>query len=71
MVQTQGAGFANPSRIRSHLQFVMTASSRLRGEHLDAPPTEQLVEKLGDLEGELDSALRRLEAAYEDEVAEL
>lgn len=71
MVQTQGAGFANPSRIRSHLQFVMTASSSQRGEHLDAPPTEQLVERLGDLEGELDGALRRLEAAYGDEVAEL
>ena len=49
----------------------MTAASSQRGEHLDAPPTEQLVERLGDLEGELDAALVRLEAAYGDEVAEL
>ncbi len=71
LVQTRGAGFANPSRIRSHLQFVMTAASSQRGEHLDAPPTEQLVERLSDLETELDAALVSLEAAYADEVAEL
>ena len=71
LVQPRGAGFANPSRIRSHLQFVMTAASSQRGEDLDARPTEQLLERLVDLETELEGALTRLRGVYSDEVAEL
>ena len=71
LVQPDGAGFANPSRIRSHLRFVMTAASSQRGEDLDARPTEQLVERLGDLEAELEQAFTRLRGVYSDEVADL
>ncbi len=71
LVQPRGAGFANPSRIRSHLQFVMTAASSQRGEDLDARPTDQLLERLVDLETELEGALTRLRGVYSDEVAEL
>ena len=71
LVQPRGAGFANPSRIRSHLQFVMTAASSQRGEDLDARPTEQLVERLVDLENELEGALTRLRGVYAEEVADL
>lgn len=71
LVQPRGAGFANPSRIRSHLRFVMTAASSQRGEDLDARPTEQLIERLVDLEVELEGALTRLRGVYADEVEEL
>ena len=71
LVQPRGAGFANPSRIRSHLRFVMTAASSQRGEDLDARPTEQLIERLVDLEAELEGALTRLRGVYSDEVEEL
>lgn len=71
LVQPRGAGFANPSRIRSHLRFVMTAASSQRGEDLDARPTEQLLERLVDLEVALEGALTRLRAVYTDEVGEL
>ena len=71
LVQPRGAGFANPSRIRSHLQFVMTAASSQRGEDLDARPTEQLLERLVDLEVALEGALTRLRGVYTDEVEEL
>ena len=71
LVQPRGAGFANPSRIRSHLRFVMTAASSQRGEDLDARPTEQLIERLVDLEVELEGALTRLRAVYTDEVEDL
>lgn len=71
LVQPRGAGFANPSRIRSHLQFVMTAASAQRGEDLDARPTEQLLERLVDLETELEGALARLRGVYAEEVGEL
>ena len=71
LVQPRGAGFANPSRIRSHLRFVMTAASSQRGEDLDARPTEQLLERLVDLETELEGALARLRGVYADEVGEL
>ena len=71
LVQPRGAGFANPSRIRSHLRFVMTAASSQRGEDLDARPTEQLLERLVDLEVELEGALTRLRGVYSDEVEEL
>lgn len=71
LVQPRGAGFANPSRIRSHLRFVMTAASAQRGEDLDARPTAQLIERLGDLEAELEGALTRLRGVYVEEVGEL
>ena len=71
LVQPRGAGFANPSRIHGHLQFVMTAASSQRGEDLDARPTGQLLERLVDLETELEEALSRLRGVYAGEVAEL
>lgn len=71
LVQPRGAGFANPSRIRSHLRFVMTAASSQRGEDLDARPTEQLLERLVDLETELEGALTQLRGVYAEEVGEL
>ena len=71
LVQPRGAGFANPSRIRSHLRFVMTAASSQRGEDLDARPTDQLLERLGDLEADLEQAFTRLRGVYSDEVADL
>ena len=71
LVQPGGAGFANPSRIRSHLRFVMTAASSQRGEDLDARPTDQLIERLGDLEADLEQAFTRLRGVYSDEVADL
>lgn len=71
LIQTEGAGFANPSRIRSHIQFVMTAATTQRGEHIDARPTEQIYERMGDLEVELDLALTELERVYSEELSEL
>ncbi len=71
LVQPRGAGFANPSRIRSHLRFVMTAASSQRGEDLDARPTAQLIERLVDLEADLEGALTRLRGVYVEEVGEL
>ncbi len=71
LVQPRGAGFANPSRIRSHLRFVMTAASSQRGEDLDARPTQQLLERLVDLETELEGALTRLRRVYAEEVGDL
>ncbi|MGI9628701.1 MAG: glycosyl hydrolase, partial [Longimicrobiales bacterium] len=71
LIQPAGAGFANPSRIRSHLQFVMTAASAQRGEDLDSRPTDQLQERLGDLQNELSAALNQLRTVYAGEVAEL
>jgi len=68
LVQTEGAGFANPSRIRAHIQFVMTAATSQRGEYLDARPTEQIFERLGDLEQDLDVTLLELERVYMEEL---
>ena len=71
LVQTEGAGFANPSRLRSHIQFVMTATTTQRGEYTDARPTEQIYERMGDLEQGLEAALVALESVYDEELAEL
>ncbi len=71
LIQTEGAGFANPSRLRAHIQFVMTAATAQRGEYLDSRPTEQIFERFGDLEVELDATLIELERVYSDELGEL
>ncbi len=71
LVQPKGAGFAAPSRLRSHIRFVMTAASSQRGEDLDVRPTDALFERLDDLEAGLEEALDRLMAVYAGEVADL
>ncbi len=71
LVQTEGGGWDREAKLRRQLSFILGESQTQRGEHTDARPTDGWVERLGDVEAELNAAILELERVLEEDLAEL
>ena len=71
LVQTGGGGWANEAKIQRNLAWLATAASSQRGERTDARPTDQLVERLADVEAVLEEQLEAFEMLVDHELDDL
>lgn len=71
LVQSAGGGWANEAKLQRNLSWVATAASSQRGERTDARPTDQLVERLSDLEAMLEQQQQAFAMLVADELADL
>jgi hypothetical protein len=62
LVQAGGSGWATQPRVQRNLSWLYTAAASQRGERTDARPTDQLVERLADVEALLDEQVANFEA---------
>jgi hypothetical protein len=70
LVQTEGGGWDAEAKLRRQINFILSESQTQRGEYTDARPTDQWVERLGDVEGELQVQLLELQRVLDEELAE-
>ncbi len=71
LVQTSGGGWANEAKIRRNLFWLASAASSQRGEQTDARPTDQLLERLADVESALQEQLESWEMIVDHELDDL
>jgi hypothetical protein len=70
LVQTEGGGWDAEAKLRRQITFILSESQTQRGEYTDARPTEQWIERLGDVEEELRLQLLELDRVLEEDLAE-
>jgi hypothetical protein len=71
LVQTEGGGWDREAKLRRQLSFILNESQTQRGEYTDARPTDQWVERLGDVQAELRVLIVEMERVLEEDLAEL
>ena len=71
LVQTEGGGWDREAKLRRQLSFILNESQTQRGEYTDARPTDQWVERLGDVALELEEWIVELERVISGELARL
>ncbi|MDH3224967.1 MAG: hypothetical protein OEO23_14695, partial [Gemmatimonadota bacterium] len=71
LVQTEGGGWDREAKLRRQLSFILNESQTQRGEYTDAPPTDGWLERLGDVEVELNDVLTELERVLREDLGEL
>ncbi|MEQ9398680.1 MAG: hypothetical protein RJQ04_05880 [Longimicrobiales bacterium] len=71
LVQTEGGGWDREAKLRRQIAFILNESQTQRGEYTDARPTDQWVERLGDVVEELDVLLLELDRILDRDLAEL
>ena len=71
LIQTEPGYWSAPPQIRANLRWAITAASSQRGVLLDQRPTDQLAERLGDLEMQLKDTLGRLGGILREDVPAL
>jgi len=71
LVQTEGGGWDREAKLRRQLSFILNESQTQRGEYTDARPTDQWIERLGDVEAELQVLVDEMERVLEEDLAEL
>jgi len=71
LVQTGGSGWANQPRVQRNLSWLHGAASTQRGERTDARPTDQLIERLNDVEAMLDEQVAAFEMLVDHDLDDL
>lgn len=71
LVQTEGGGWDREAKLRRQIAFILGESQTQRGEYTDARPTDQWVERMDDVAGELDVLLIELERVLDEDLGEL
>ena len=71
LVQTEGGGWDRQARLQRQLSFLLTAAQSQRGVPYDARPTDQMWERLQDLETRLADLLSELNRVLDEDVGRL
>jgi len=71
LVRAPGGSWANAAKLRANLFWLATAASSQRGEQTDARPTDQLVQRLHDVEALLQEQLQAWEMLVDHELDDL
>ena len=71
LVQTEGGGWDREARLRRQLAFILNESQSQRGEYTDARPTDQWVERLGDVSRELEEWIVILDRVILEDLVDL
>jgi hypothetical protein len=71
LVQTEGGGWDREAKLRRQIAFILNESQTQRGEYTDARPTDQWVERLGDVEAELQILITEMQRVIDEDLAEL
>jgi hypothetical protein len=71
LVQTEGSGWAAQPRVQRNLGWLYAAASSQRGERTDARPTNQLVQRLADVEALLEDQVQAFEMLVDHDLDDL
>jgi photosystem II stability/assembly factor-like uncharacterized protein len=71
LVQTEGGGWDREAKLRRQINFILGESQSQRGEYTDARPTDQWVERLGDVALEVEEWIVELERVIREDLEEL
>lgn len=71
LVQTEGGGWDREAKLRRQINFILGESQSQRGEYTDARPTDQWVERLGDVSLEVEEWIVELERVIREDLEAL